>query len=81
MSSLSLRKITVSLPSPLVEFADFLAKQSNTSRSQVIRQALGALKAREEERLAAQGYRFYATEATEFAAASARATAEAINVS
>lgn len=81
MSSLSLRKITVSLPSPLVEFADFLAKQSNTSRSQVIRQALAAAKAREEERLAAEGYRFYAAEATEFAAASGRATAEAINVS
>ena len=73
MSSLSLRKITVSLPSSLVEFADWLAKESNTSRSQVIREALAAVKAREEERLAAQGYRFYATEATEFAAASARA--------
>ena len=81
MSSLLFRKITISLPSPLVEFTDVLAKQSNTSRSQVIRQALAAVKEREEERLAAQGYRFYASEATEFATASARATAEAINVS
>ena len=37
-----------------------------------------ALIAEEEERLAAEGYRFYAQEASEFAEASAAATAEAL---
>jgi metal-responsive CopG/Arc/MetJ family transcriptional regulator len=74
----SVRKITISLPDNLVEFADRKAARLNTSRSRVIAQALSEIKAEEEERLAAEGYQFYAHEASEFAAASAAATAEAL---
>lgn len=73
------RKITISLPAELVEFADRLAKQSRLSRSQVVSRALAQIRASEEERLAAEGYRFYAREAEEFAAASSRAVAEAVD--
>jgi len=75
----SVRKITISLPEDLVEFADPQASQRRTSRSRVIGQALAELKASEEERLAAEGYRFYAAEACEFAAATARAATEALH--
>jgi hypothetical protein len=43
----------------------------------VISLALAAVKTSEAEQLAASGYRFYAEEASEFAAASRRAVAEA----
>ncbi len=70
------RKITISLPRELVEFADRQASRTHASRSQVISQALAYVKALEEERLAVEGYQFYAQEASEFAAASATVTAE-----
>jgi metal-responsive CopG/Arc/MetJ family transcriptional regulator len=72
------RKITISLPENLVEFADREAARLSISRSRVIAQALSEIKATEEERLAAEGYQFYAQEASEFAQASAAATAEAL---
>ena len=75
----SVRKITISLPDNLVEFADREAARLSLSRSRVIAQALSEVKADEEERLAAEGYRFYAQEATEFAEASAAALAEAVD--
>jgi len=75
----SVRKVTISLPSSLVEFADREAARLNTSRSRVIAQALSEIRAEEEERLAAEGYRFYAQEAGEFAEASAAATVEALH--
>lgn len=62
------RKVTISLPQPLLEFADRWAAQTNASRSQVIGKALAHVQAQEEERLAAEGYQFYAQEAAEFAA-------------
>jgi hypothetical protein len=65
----SMRRITVSLPSDLLEFTDEQARCHQASRSQIIGKALCELKAREEERLAAEGYQFYADEACEFAAA------------
>jgi|JI10StandDraft_1071094.scaffolds.fasta_scaffold684627_1 metal-responsive CopG/Arc/MetJ family transcriptional regulator len=77
--STDIRKITISLPADLLEFADRLAVQIHTSRSQVITQALATARTQEEERLAIAGYRFYAGEATEFAQASAQMSAEAIN--
>ena len=55
---------------------DRLAARVNTSRSQVISQALAAAETREQERVAAVGYRFYAGEAVEFADASSRLVAE-----
>ena len=73
------RKITISLPSNLVEFADREAVRLSISRSWVIAQALSEIKAEEEERLAAEGYQFYVQEASEFAAASAAAIAEALD--
>jgi metal-responsive CopG/Arc/MetJ family transcriptional regulator len=72
------RKITISLPASLIEFADREAARLNISRSRLIARALSEIKASEEERLAAEGYRFYAQEASEFAEASARAVTEAL---
>ena len=46
------------------------------SRSKVIAEGFAARKEREE--VAAEGYRFYAEEASEFAAASQRAVSEAL---
>jgi metal-responsive CopG/Arc/MetJ family transcriptional regulator len=71
------RKITISLPEELVEYADHRAKELNASRSQVIGMVLSAVMAQEEEQLAAEGYRFYAQEASEFADAASQAVAEA----
>ncbi len=42
----TMRKITISLPEELVEFADHQAKALNTSRSQVIGMALAAVEIR-----------------------------------
>lgn len=73
-----IQKITISLPVGLVEFADREATRLNISRSRLIARALSKIKVEEEERLAAEGYRFYAREASEFAEASARAVAESL---
>lgn len=75
------RKITVSLPGNLLEYADRRARRAQLSRSQVISEALAAAQAEEQTRLAAEGYRFYAGEASEFAEVSAGAIAEALRVS
>ena len=72
------RKITVSLPSDLVDYADSRAGRDQMSRSQIIGQALAEAQARDQARLAAEGYRFYAGEAIEFAEASAGAVAETL---
>jgi len=81
MQNLAMRKITISLPGDLVEFADRIADKTHTSRSQVIGQVLAELQTREQARLAEEGYRFYATEAAEFAETSGRAAAEALALS
>jgi metal-responsive CopG/Arc/MetJ family transcriptional regulator len=72
------RKVTISLPADLLAYADAQAERRSTSRSQVISEALAARKAAEEEALAAEGYRYYAAEASAFAEASAEAVAEAL---
>ncbi|TEU15257.1 MAG: hypothetical protein E3J21_13710 [Anaerolineales bacterium] len=72
------RKITVSLPQELVEFADTVATRMRISRSKVIAEALAAQREYEEARLAAEGYRFYAQEASEFAASSLQAVSEVL---
>ena len=74
----TMQKVTVSLPRELVEFADRVAAMMKTSRSKVIAEALAAQKEREEAELAAEGYRFYAQEASEFAAASLQAVSEVL---
>jgi metal-responsive CopG/Arc/MetJ family transcriptional regulator len=73
------RKITITLPSSLVEFADREAARLNISRSRLIARVLGEIKATEEQRLAAKGYRFYAQETSVFAEASSRAAAESLD--
>ena len=65
-----MQKITIDLPDSLVQLPDREAARLCVSRSQAIAQALSEIKAGEEERLAAEGYQFYAQEASEFAAAS-----------
>ncbi len=72
------RKVMVSLPVSLVDFADREAARLNISRSRLIARALSEIVAVEEEQLAAEGYRFYAQEASEFAGASASAVPEAL---
>lgn len=72
------RKITVSLPGDLVEFADEEAERLNSNRSGYIARVLAEVKAVKEEELAAEGYRFYASEALDFAEASAGAVSEAL---
>jgi predicted transcriptional regulator len=73
----TIRKITISLPEELVEYADHRAEELNTSRSQVIMMALSADQTDYEAQLAAKGYRFYAQEADEFADLSREAVAYA----
>lgn len=75
------RKITISLPGNLLEYADRRASRTRLSRSQVIGEALAEAQAQEQARLAVEGYRFYAGEASEFAEASAGAVAEALQAS
>jgi hypothetical protein len=75
--SAPVRKVTISLPEPLLEFADQRAAAAQTSRSQIIGEALTFIKTQEEQRLAAEGYQFYAPEAAEFAQATSQATAAA----
>ncbi|MFO7681978.1 MAG: CopG family transcriptional regulator [Chloroflexota bacterium] len=77
MTTSSVQKVTISLPLALLEYADRRAAQNKSSRSQVISEALAAIKTEEEQSLAAEGYQFYAQEAAEFAAASAGAAAAA----
>lgn len=69
----STRKITISLPDSLVDFADREAARLNVSRSRLIARVLSEARAKEkeDEHLAVEGYRFYAKEASEFAGASA----------
>ena len=69
MENVLMRKITISLPCHLVDFVDRQAARLHVSHSHVIAQALSEVKAGEEW-LAAEGYQFYAREASEFAAAS-----------
>ena len=71
------RKITVSLPARLVAFADREAARLSISRSSVIARALAQIEAAERDRLAAEGYRFYAEESAGFAEACSSAVMEA----
>lgn len=74
----SVRKLTISLPARLADFLDREATRLHVSRSRLVADALREIQAAEEERLAAEGYRFYAQEASDFAQASMGAVAEAL---
>jgi hypothetical protein len=71
-------KVTISLPADLLAFADTQARRLNASRSEFISQLLQQMRAAATERLAAEGYHFYAGEACDFADASGAAVAEAL---
>jgi metal-responsive CopG/Arc/MetJ family transcriptional regulator len=73
------RKVTVSLPQDLVEYADRLARETSTSRSAVIADLLEWRRARARDALAREGYAFYGDEAEEFAGSSAPMVAEALD--
>ena len=60
----SVSKITVSLPRELVTYVDASATERQISRSRVIAEILAEKKAANEDQLAAEGYRFYAEEAS-----------------
>ncbi len=79
MSGGAARKVTISLPGELVSYADSLARERGSTRSAVISDLLEEKQKRERDELARHGYRFYAAEADEFAAASQAAVAEAID--
>jgi len=72
----NLAKVTLSLPRELVEFADAKATERETSRSQIVTEALATLRAQDEDELAREGYALYAEDNTEFAAASLSAASE-----
>lgn len=74
--SITLRKITVALPAALVDYADDQAHARQTSRSRFIAEALLMFETSETERLAAEGYRFYASDSAEFAESIAGSVAE-----
>ena len=71
------RKLTISLPAQLADFVEEESARLNISRSRLVARALSEIKDVKEEQLAAEGYRFYSQEASEFAEASHRAVAEA----
>jgi metal-responsive CopG/Arc/MetJ family transcriptional regulator len=73
------RKVTVSLPAELADFVDSEALRLKISRSKLVAGALREIQTAEEERLAAEGYRFYAVEASEFAEASMGAVAQGMD--
>ena len=74
----TVRKLTISLPISLSDFVDREAARLKISRSRLIARVLSEVKLAEEEQFAAEGYRFYAREASQFAQASGSAAAEAL---
>ncbi len=71
-------KVTLSITSELVSYADEKAARVNANRSQIVEELLARDKAREEDELAAEGYTFFNSEASEFASASLPAGSEAL---
>jgi metal-responsive CopG/Arc/MetJ family transcriptional regulator len=77
-SSKQTRKVTISLPQHLVEYADCRAKERGVSRSQLVAELIEESAARGRDVLAAEGYCFYAQEAEEFACTCLAASSEVI---
>ena len=74
----SYKKVTVSLPTHLVDYADRLARERSSSRSAVIAGLLEWRRKHARDVLAQEGYVFYGHEAEDFATASASMVAEAL---
>ena len=79
MTIVETKKVTISMSEELLAFADRMATSFGKTRSGFIASLLAEARERELERLAAEGYRFFSSEAQEFAAASAVAVAEAMD--
>ena len=79
MSSTDTRKVTISMPEELIVFADRMAVTLGLTRSAFIAATLERARERERELLAEEGYRFFSSEAEEFAVASGSAIAEALD--
>jgi hypothetical protein len=62
------RRVTLTLPACLIQYADCKAAELGVSRSQVVADVLSRACTCERNDLAAEGYRFYARDAEEFAA-------------
>jgi hypothetical protein len=73
-----IRKITISLPQHLLDYADRTATERGVSRSQLVAECIAAMAARDRDALAAEGYCFYAQEAEEFACCCMAASSEVI---
>ena len=73
------KKVTVSMPKDLLAFTDRMAEALGLTRSGFIAEMLEKARECELERLAAEGYRFFSKEASEFAASSEAAVAEAMD--
>jgi metal-responsive CopG/Arc/MetJ family transcriptional regulator len=72
------RKVTISLPRHLLEYADRTAAERGVSRSRLLAELIAELAARDRDALAAEGYCFYAQEAEEFACSCLPASSEVI---
>lgn len=72
-------KVTLSIASELISFVDEKAARLHRNRSQVVEELLAQDRAREEDELAAEGYRFFNAEAVEFAQISLPAVSEALD--
>ena len=79
MPAAETKKVTISMPRELIAFADRMADALGLTRSGFIAETLERARKRELERLAAEGYQFYSSESSEFAAASEAAVAEAMD--
>jgi len=66
-SNRRVRKVTVSLPCHLLEYADCKAEELGISRSRLVADLLAGMACRDRDELAAEGYGYYAQEASEFA--------------
>ena len=77
-STSEIEKVTLSLPQSLIEFADQKARESNTNRSKIVADILANAALQEQDRLAAEGYRFYAEESQAFAESSMPAVSGAL---
>ena len=63
------KKVTILMSEELLVFADRMAKEMGLTRSAFIRSVLKDVREQELDRLAAEGYRYYGSEAQEFATA------------
>jgi metal-responsive CopG/Arc/MetJ family transcriptional regulator len=72
------RKVTISLPRHLLQYADRVAAERGVSRSQLVTELIAEMAARDRDALAAEGYCFYAQESEEFACTCLPASSEVI---